>query len=74
MSSHDVSSPTAGTQPDPRPLLDRLLTEREVRAHVPRGRTTLWRDVRAGVFPAPVRVGRRVYWRESDLRTFLAAQ
>ncbi len=31
-------------------------------------RTTIWRDVRAGRFPAPVKVGRnRIGWLESEI-------
>ena len=33
-----------------------------------KSRTTLWRDVRAGRFPAPVKVGRnRIGWLESEI-------
>ncbi len=33
-----------------------------------KSRTTLWRDVRAGRFPAPVRVGaNRIGWLESEI-------
>ena len=33
-----------------------------------KSRTTLWRDVRAGRFPAPVKVGRnRIGWLETEV-------
>lgn len=39
-------------------------------------RTTLWRRVRAGEFPAPVRLGglhsRAVGWRRSDVERWIA--
>lgn len=36
------------------------------------GRTTLWTWVRAGEFPAPVRVGpKRIMWRDSDVQRWI---
>lgn len=36
------------------------------------GRTTLWSWVRAGDFPAPIRVGaKRIMWRESELQRWI---
>ena len=31
-------------------------------------RVTIWRWVKAGKFPAPVKVGGLIFWRESDLQ------
>ena len=48
--------------------MSRILLLKEVVARTGKSRTTLWRDVRAGRFPAPVRVGRnRIGWLESEI-------
>lgn len=40
----------------------------EVIARTGKSRTTLWRDVRAGRFPAPLKVGaNRIGWLESEI-------
>ena len=40
----------------------------EVIARTGKSRTTLWRDVRAGRFPAPVKVGaNRIGWLETEV-------
>ena len=50
----------------------RLLRVRDVLAIVPFSRTTLWRRVRSGSFPAPVRLGERIVaWRERDVRQWV---
>jgi prophage regulatory protein len=39
------------------------------------GRSTVYRDVAAGFFPAPVRLGQQsVAWRKSDLDKWIAAR
>ena len=53
----------------------RLLRGREVFGLVALSRTTIWRRVREGSFPAPVSLGTtRIAWRESDVAAWLAAQ
>jgi prophage regulatory protein len=48
--------------------LDRLLDKWAVEALTSLDITTIYRKIKAGTFPKPVRVGkRRVAWRESDL-------
>lgn len=37
-----------------------------------RGRTTIYRDVDLGRLPKPVKIGGRLYWRESDIDAKLA--
>ncbi|MDE2184978.1 MAG: AlpA family phage regulatory protein, partial [Alphaproteobacteria bacterium] len=38
-------------------------------------RTTVWRRVRQGTFPAPVSLGTtRIAWRESDIAAWMEAQ
>ena len=36
-------------------------------------RTTLWRRIRAGTFPAPIDIGGRHVWPESAIRAWLAS-
>ena len=46
-----------------------------VLACVPFSGTTLWRRVKAGSFPSPVKLSERVTaWRAEDIRQWLAAQ
>lgn len=42
----------------------RLISRREVEARTSLSRATIWRKVRAGLFPKPVSLGSRVAWRE----------
>lgn len=49
---------------------ERLFREREMRESriTPFGRSTLWRKVREGSFPKPLKISPRVVaWRESDI-------
>ena len=49
--------------------MNRYLGWREVVRHLGISRTTLWRWLRTGQFPTPVRLGPgRVAFRESDIR------
>ena len=50
----------------------RILVEREVCEITKRSRTAIWRDVKAGTFPAPVRIGpRRKGWKSDDVQRWL---
>ena len=53
--------------------LDRFLSRPEVLSITDLSGTTLAREVRAGRFPCPFRLtrGRRVGWKESDVRAWL---
>lgn len=54
---------------------ERLLRGRDVFRLVTLSRTTVWRRVREGTFPAPVSLGStRIAWRESDIAAWMAAQ
>ena len=46
----------------------------EIRPFIPMRKTKLYAMVKAGTFPAPVRVGSMVCWRCEDIHTWLAAQ
>jgi prophage regulatory protein len=53
--------------------LDRILRPREVARLTGLARTTLWRGVRAGTFPRPVRLTlNTIGWCEADLAQWLA--
>ena len=53
---------------------DPLLTARQAAAETGKGLSTLWRDVRAGLLPAPYYVSPRCpRWRVSELRAAVEA-
>jgi prophage regulatory protein len=50
-----------------------LLRQPKVLERVPWSPTTLWRKVRAGDFPPPIRLGKNsIAWRESDVEKWIA--
>ena len=52
-----------------------LLRERQIKNVVPYSSPTLWRRVKAGAFPQPVRLpGRITAWRWGDVRLWLESQ
>jgi prophage regulatory protein len=52
-----------------------LLRGKEVFRRVALSRTTVWRRIRLGTFPAPVSLGpTRIAWREADVVAWIAAQ
>ena len=51
---------------------DVLLTRREVERRTGLSRSTLYRKMREGTFPVPLKVSERaVRWRESDIRAYV---
>ena len=52
---------------------DRLIARRELRSRFPVSDMTIWRWMRAGHFPEPIRIGGRNYWRESQILQWLQA-
>ena len=51
---------------------DVLLTRREVERRTGLSRSTLYRKMRDGSFPVPLKVSERaVRWRESDIRAYV---
>jgi len=48
-----------------------LLTARMVRGQVPVSEMSLWRWVRDGQFPAPIKVAKRNYWRADEIDAWL---
>lgn len=54
-------------------MSDKILRPREVVVRTGHSRTTLWRKVKAGKFPAPKELGpNSIGWLESDIDTWLA--
>lgn len=52
---------------------DELLTRRQVEQRVALGRSALYREMRAGRFPLPVRVSQRaVRWRSGEIEAWIA--
>jgi prophage regulatory protein len=51
---------------------DRLLTERELRKDVPFSHVTIWRKIKSGEFPQPVRIGRSVYFSEREVQKWIS--
>jgi prophage regulatory protein len=53
----------------------RILREAVVIDRTGRSRTTIFRDVRSGTFPAPIAIGPRAKgWLESDIEAWIARQ
>lgn len=53
---------------------DRLLDAKSVMECTTISRTELWRRVKEGEFPAPVKLGtQRIAWRASDVADFIAS-
>lgn len=69
--------PTLSTSPDrPASLPETgFLRQPQVLSFVPISKSTLWRRVVAGTFPAPVKLSVNVTaWRAEDLRRWIAEQ
>ena len=69
-------SATVAPSPSAAPIAgDRILRPREVFVRVGLSRTTLWRAVRRGAFPAPCRLtANTVGWRASEVDAWIAAR
>ncbi|WP_160010699.1 AlpA family transcriptional regulator [Rhizobium sp. 18055] len=53
--------------------MSKLLDIHAVVELVPVSRVAIWRWVKAGRFPAPLKVGNLTFWRTSDIEAFIAA-
>ena len=54
---------------------DVLLTRREVERRTGLSRSTLYRKMREGTFPVPLKISERaVRWRESDIRAYVESR
>jgi len=57
------------------PIDDRLITLTELLAdYVPFDRTTMWRWIRDGKFPPPLRIASRLRWRLSVVQKWISEQ
>lgn len=62
-------------QPLPSVPLCGFLRQAQVLALVPVSKSTLWRRVQAGSFPAPLKLSERVtVWRAEDVQAWIQAQ
>ena len=56
-------------------MTDRLLTREQVQARCGIARTTVYRLMRSGLFPTPLRIGpRAVRWPESEIESWIAGR
>lgn len=53
---------------------DQLVPRDQLRQMIPVSDMTIWRWIRAGIFPQPIRIRSRCYWRLSDLQAWLASE
>jgi prophage regulatory protein len=66
-------APMVEQRAEVRRIADRLLNKWAVERETSLDITTIYRRMKAGTFPQPVRVGkRRVAWRESDIAAWQA--
>lgn len=70
----DATPVRKGAGADEMPEPDQLLTRAMLRELVPVSDMAVWRWVRAGKFPAPVKFNGRNYWRSSEIASWLRAQ
>ena len=52
-------------------LTDKLLSRKEVCKFVGVSQQTIWRWVKDGRFPKPLKTVRRVVWKEADLQAWI---
>ncbi len=50
----------------------KLINRKRLREIVPASDMTVWRWVKAGIFPAPVKIRSRCYWKNSDIQEWLS--
>ncbi len=58
--------PHKSVTPDP------LLNQKEVRKHIPIGESSWFAKVAAGIYPPPIKVGRRSFWKLSTIQKIRA--
>ncbi len=68
-----VDSPAATVPPQQAPSQRQLLREAEVCARTRRHRSSLWRDVKSGSMPSPIRLGpNSIAWYEDEISEWIA--
>ena len=65
-------SSTVASPSQQAPSHRQLLIEAEVCSRLRRHRSSVWRDVKNRVVPAPVRIGRSVLWYADEIDSFVA--
>ena len=56
-------------------MTDRLMTRSEVEERTGLSRTSIYRLMREGTFPEPIKIGpRAVRWHESEIEAYLASR
>lgn len=65
--------PVVAVPPQQPPPRRELLREAEVCSRLRRHRSSLWRDVKNRVVPAPVRIGRSTLWFSDEIDTFISS-
>ena len=69
----DSHIPPEGTVIPAVPALERLIGRKEVLILIGISNATLWRWIKSGRFPAPLKIGKKkVAWRSSVLATWIA--
>jgi predicted DNA-binding transcriptional regulator AlpA len=51
--------------------LERLINRRELRQRIPASDMTIWRWIRGGIFPTPLKINNRNYWRLGEVLAFM---
>jgi len=71
-----LPQPAIPAKPDVRAVEDgRLITKHDLEVRVGLDITTVYRQMRLGNFPQPIKIGkRRVAWREADIRRWEASR
>ena len=73
LDSHISTVPAEGTVIPATPALERLIGRKEVLILIGISNATLWRWIKAGRFPAPLKIGKKkVAWRSSVLAAWIA--
>jgi predicted DNA-binding transcriptional regulator AlpA len=50
-----------------------LINLSEVQSRIRRSRSTLYNEMAAGIFPRPLKIGRRCFWRDDEVEDLIAA-
>ena len=56
------------------PTGESLITIRQLCQIVPKSKATIYRWVKAGLFPQPIKVNNSTFWKSSDISAWIAEQ
>jgi predicted DNA-binding transcriptional regulator AlpA len=51
--------------------MHRFMNRRQLRDRIPVSDMTIWRWMKAGIFPKPIKINGRNYWRSNEIDSFL---